>query len=65
MGFFVVQWKEEGSVSVMSGKDVLGSGKEGETVDVITRDKGKAVLFIATILKIFGKSEIHIIKSIN
>jgi len=56
MVFYVVQWENEESVSVVAGKDVLGKGGEGDIVSVITRGpKGKAEIYKATVLKIFGK----------
>jgi len=51
MSYFVVQWiEEEGQVSTVSGKDVLGTGRVGENVSVILRIKGQAEAHKAPIL---------------
>ena len=48
-----VQWEKEKeeSISVVAGKDVLGKGKEGESVTVITIGvKGKAEIYKASVI---------------
>ena len=58
MGFIVVQWENENSVSVVSEKKVVGAVelKEGTTVDILTgTNKGRVAIYKATILKVCGK----------
>ena len=55
IGFNVVQWVNENSVSVESEKKVLGALelKEGITVDILTgTNKGRVAIYKATILKV-------------
>ena len=55
MGFIVVQWENENSVSVVSKKKVVGAVvlKEGTTVDISTStNKGRVAIYKATILKV-------------
>ena len=55
MGFIVVQWENENSVSVVSKKKVVGAVvlKEGTTVDISTStNKGQVAIYKATILKV-------------
>ena len=58
MGFIVVQWENENSVSVLSEKKVVGAVelKEGTTVDILTgTNKGQVTVDKATILKVCGE----------
>ena len=58
MGFIVVQWENEKSVSVVSEKKVVGAVelKEGTTVDISTdTNKGRVAIYKATILKVCGE----------
>ena len=58
MGFIVVQWENEKSVSVVSEKKVVGAVelKEGTTVDILTgTNKGRVAICKATILKVCGE----------
>ena len=58
MGFIVNQWENENSVSVVSGKKVVGAVelKDGTTVDILTgTNKGRVAIYKATILKVCGK----------
>jgi RecB family endonuclease NucS len=56
MGFAVVQWEEEESISVIGEKDIIGEAEEGKLVTVMTRNaKGRANIYQAVILKLFGK----------
>ena len=58
MGFIVVQWENEKSVSVVSEKKVVGAVelKEGTTVDILTgTNKGRVAIYKATILKVCGE----------
>ena len=57
MGFIVVQWENENSVSVLSEKKVVGAVelKEGTTVDISTgTNKSRVAIYRATILKVCG-----------
>ena len=58
MGFIVVQWENENSVSVLSEKKVVGAVelKDGTTVDILTgTNKGRVANCKATILKVCGE----------
>ena len=58
IGFIVVQWENENSVSVVSEKKVVGAVelKEGTTVDILTgTNKGRVAICKATILKVCGE----------
>ena len=55
MGFIVVQWENETSMSVVNEKKVAGAVelKEGTTVDISTgTNKGRVAIYKATILKV-------------
>ena len=55
MGFIVVQWENETSMSVVNEKKVAGAVelKEGTTVDISTgTNKGTVAIYKATILKV-------------
>ena len=55
MGFIVVQWENETSMSVVNEKKVAGAVelKEGTTVDISTgTNKGRVAIYNATILKV-------------
>ena len=55
IGFIVVQWENENSVSVLKEEKVVGAVelKEGTTVDILTRtNKGRVSVDRATILKV-------------
>ena len=57
MGFIVVQWENENSVSVLSEKKVVGAVelKDGTTVDISTgTNKSRVAIYRATILKVCG-----------
>ena len=57
MGFIVVQWENENSVSVLSEKKVVGAEelKDGTTVDISTgTNKSRVAIYRATILKVCG-----------
>ena len=57
MGFIVVQWENENSMSVASEKKVVGAVqlKDGTTVDISTgTHKGRVPIYKATILKVCG-----------
>ena len=57
MGFIVVQWENENSVSVLSEKKVVGAVelKDGTTVDISTgTNKNRVAIYRATILKVCG-----------
>ena len=57
MGFIVVQWENENSVSVLSEKKVVGAVelKDGTTVDISTgTNKIRVAIYRATILKVCG-----------
>ena len=53
MGFIVVQWENENSMSVVSEKKAVGAVelKDGTTVDILTGTH----IYKATILKVCGK----------
>ena len=58
IGFIVVQWENENSVSVVKEKKVVGAVelKEGTTVDILTgTNKGRVAICKATILKVCGE----------
>ena len=58
IGFIVVQWENENSVSVVKENKVVGAVefKEGTTVDVSTgTNKGRVAIYKATILKVCGE----------
>ena len=58
IGFIVVQWENENSVSVVKEKKVVGAVelKEGTTVDISTgTNKGRVAICKATILKVCGE----------
>ena len=58
IGFIVVQWENENSVSVVEEKKVVGAVelKEGTTVDILTgTNKGRVAICKATILKVCGE----------
>ena len=55
MGFIVVQWENEKSVSFVGEKEVVGAVvlKEGTTVDISTgTNKGRIAIYKATNLKV-------------
>ena len=57
MGFIVVQWENENSVSVLSEKKVVGAVelKDGTTVDISTgTNKSRVAIYRATVLKVCG-----------
>ena len=57
MGFIVVQWENENSVSVLSEKKIVGAVelKDGTTVDISTgTNKSRVAIYRATILKVCG-----------
>ena len=58
IGFIVVQWENENSVSVLKEKKVAGAVelKERTTADILTgANKGQVAICKATILKVCGK----------
>ena len=58
MGYIVVQWKNENSVSVVNEKQVVGAValKEGRTVNVSAgTTKGRVAVYEATVLKVCGE----------
>ena len=58
MGFIVVQWENENSVSVANEKKIVDAVelKEGIIVDTSTgTNKGRVAIFKATILKVCGE----------
>ena len=58
MGFSVVQWENENSVSVVNEKKVIDTMelKEGTTVDISTgTNKGWTAIYKAKILKVCGE----------
>ena len=58
IGFIVVQWENENSLSVVNEKKVVGAVelKEGTTVDILTgTNKGRVAIYKSTILKVCGK----------
>ena len=59
MGFFVDQWENENSVSVVNEKKVVGAVelKEGQlTVDILTgSNNDRVVIYKARILKVCGE----------
>ena len=62
MGFRVIQWENENSVSVVNEKKVVGvvESKEGTTVDISTgTNKGRVAIYEATILRVFGEYKLR------
>ena len=62
IGFIVVQWENENSVSVVKEKKVVGAVelKEGTTVDISTgTNKGRVAIYEATILKVCGEEKLR------
>ena len=58
IGFTVVKWENENSVSVVKEKKVVGAVelKEGTTVDILTgTNKGRVAIYKTTILKACGE----------
>ena len=58
IGFIVVQWENENSVSVLNEEKIVGAVelKEGTTVDISTgTNKGRVAICKATILKVCGE----------
>ena len=58
MGFTVVQWDNESSMSVLNEKQFVDAVelKGGTTVDISTgTNKGRAAIYKATILKVCGE----------
>ena len=58
IGFIVVQWENENSVSVLNEEKIVGAVelKEGTTVDISTgTNKGRVAIYKATILKVCGE----------
>ena len=58
MGFIVVQWENENSVSVANEKKVVGAVelKEGTTVDILTgTNNDRVAIYKARILKVCGE----------
>ena len=65
MGFIVVQWQNENSVSVVNEKQVVGAVelKEGTTVDISAgTNKGWAAIYKASVLKICGEYKLGYIE---
>ena len=62
MGFTVVQWENENSVSGINEKQVVGTVelKEGTTVHISTGwYKGREAIYKATILKVCGEYKLQ------
>ena len=62
MGFRVIQWENENSVSVVNEKKVVGvvESKEGTTVDISTgTNKGRVAIYEATIFRVFGEYKLR------
>ena len=58
IGFIVVPWENENSVSVVNEEKTVGAVelKEGTTVDISTgTNKGRVAIYEATILKVCGE----------
>ena len=58
IGFIVVQWENENSVSVVKEKKAVGAVelKEGTTVDILTgTNKGRVAICKAAIFKVSGE----------
>ena len=58
IGFIVVQWENENSVSVLNEEKIVGAVelKEGTTVDIPTGTiRGRVAIYKATILKVCGE----------
>ena len=58
IGFIVVQWENENSVSVLNEEKIVGTVelKEGTTVDIPTGTiRGRVAIYKATILKVCGE----------
>ena len=58
IGFIVVQWENENSVSVVNEEKIVGAVelKEWTTVDISTgTNKGRVAIYEATILKVCGE----------
>ena len=62
IGFIVVRWENENSVSVVNEKKVVGAVelKEGTTVNILTgTNKGRVAIYNATILKVCGEYKLR------
>ena len=58
IGFIVVQWENENSVSVLNEEKIVGAVelKEGTTVDIPTGTiRGRVAIYKSTILKVCGE----------
>ena len=56
MGFAVVQWVGEESISVINDNQATEETIEGATVSVTSKTpKGKSVVYKALVLKVFSK----------